>query len=102
MLLSPDSYSFIYTLQISHIEEGAEKIEERKRKTEKKMYKTLDERRKTSRQGEWEAWHVISKVNPRHCWLLIRGSVGRRRQRDKDKDCKSKRYNLNVGRRQVK
>lgn len=28
---------------------------------EEKMFKTLDEGR---RQEEWEAWHVITKVNP--------------------------------------
>lgn len=72
------SYLYIHSPTITQREGRREE-----KKTEEKMFKTLDERK---RHGEWEARHVISKVNPSHCWLLIRGSVWRRRQKEKDKE----------------
>lgn len=50
------SYLYIHSATITQSEgrlEGG--------KAEERMFKTLDEGR---RQEEWEAWHVITKVNP--------------------------------------
>jgi len=81
MFPSPDSCTFIFILQLSHIEEGVKSTEEWKGRQEKRCTR-LQMRGgirgdKARREGEWEAWHVISKVNPRYCSLLIRGSVSR-------------------------